>query len=480
MSLPTISRPGRPGDRGEASRPLPAGIRAADLLTLALLALTIAIAVHPTRFTVLGLQIRMRSWPRPLVFALMVAAVRHGLVSRPSLGARLAGGVHRGLGHGMSAARSLVPTRKQLPLAAALVLPSLLNVAILLHGYDGVTYLRGDCPYYYWTARSILAGDGLKFGRELPGGWRGHVNQIALAVDGQPVPKHPVVLPIISLPFIGAFGEPGALVFNVAQVTALLWILFRLARLAARPAAASAAVIATYAASFLPHYLWNYSPDVCAAALLMASVLALCAAPGARALVLGGLLFGAACVAKFPLVVFAPGSLLLLRKPFGRQALLFGAGVALPFAAFAAMNAHLFGSPLVTSYDRIARLTASGAPAVYTQRSSFDLPIREGIRGQILDREHGLLATSPVTLAALAGIPLFFRRRPRLAAHLVLGSLALFLLFSTYDQWSASHYGNRFLMPLVVAFTVPLAVAFDAAAAWSAGWRPARRGPEAA
>ena len=66
------------------------------------------------------------------------------------------------------------------------------------------------------------------------------------------------------------------------------------------------------------------------------------------------------------------------------------------------MNVHLFGSPFVTSYDRIVTL-AGGRFQIYSQRSSFDLPIVEGIRGQLFDHDHGLLATSPITLLAIAG-----------------------------------------------------------------------------
>jgi hypothetical protein len=180
-----------------------------------------------------------------------------------------------------------------------------------------------------------------------------------------------------------------------------------------------------------------------------------------RGWVWGGVLLGAACVAKVPLFLFLPGTLLLLPRPFWRPAFSVAAGAAIPLVAFAVMNVHLFGSPIVTSYDRIAALAPDGQPTVYSQRSSFDLPIEEGIRGQLFDREHGLLTTSPVTLLALVGLPFCFVRRPRLSAQLVITSIALFFLFSTYDQWDASHYGNRFLMPLIASFVVPLAAAFD-------------------
>jgi hypothetical protein len=360
---------------------------------------------------------------------------------------------------------------KRAPLLLAMGVPAIVIAAILIHGYDGVTYLRGDCPYYYWTALALLKGHGLDISSELPGGWQHHINQIALSIGNTSVPKHPVVMPILSLPFIGAFDKPGALIFNVVQMGTLLLVLYQLGCSVARPYAASAAVVITFVGSMLPHYVWNYSPDVCATVLLMSGTLVVSIASRLRGWLAGGLLLGAAAVAKFPLIVFLPGAVLLTQKPNWKSMLPVAGGIAVPLAAFAIMNIHLFGSPFVTSYDRIATLKDGNVPAVYSQRSSFDLPIGEGARRQVFDKEHGLLTTSPVTLLALLGVPLLMAQHPRFGAHLVLGSLALFLLFSMYDQWDASHYGNRFLMPTVAAFTVPLAVAFD----WIAGRLAARR-----
>jgi len=49
---------------------------------------------------------------------------------------------------------------------------------------------------------------------------------------------------------------------------------------------------------------------------------------------------------------------------------------------------------------------------------------------------------------------------------LAFGTVVLYCLFSTYDQWNAAHYGNRFLMPIVAFAVVPLATLLDQAAGW--------------
>lgn len=346
-------------------------------------------------------------------------------------------------------------------LVVALAIPTIVNAAIVVHGYDGGPYLRGDCPYYYYTALAVLKDHRFDLSKQLPGGWWPHVNQVALSKTGRPVAKHPVVMPILSLPFVAIFGKPGTLVFNLAQCTALVWILYLLALRVARPFAASAAVVLTYIASFLPHYLWNYSPDVCATLLLTAGTLVVAAGKRRRDWIVGGVLLGLAVGAKYPLVLFLPGTLLLIGRPFWKPALAVAAGVVIPLALLGLLNIHQFGSPLTTGYDRIAILSRDYVASTYSQRSSFDLPFRQGLSGQIFDHDHGLLRTSPVTLISLLGVPALIWQRRRLGTHVVVGSLALFLLFCIYDQWDASHYGNRFLMPAVAFGALPLAALID-------------------
>jgi hypothetical protein len=227
--------------------------------------------------------------------------------------------------------------------------------------------------------------------------------------------------------------------------------------------------VLTYVASFLPHYLWNYSPDVCATALLAGGVLLVMAAERPWTLVAAGVVLGTACTAKYPYVLLLPGAFLLLRRPSIARAAFLATGIALPLLALLAFNAHVYGSPFTTGYDRILTLDRQYQPLVYSQRGSFAPRFRQGAIGQLFDRQHGLVYTSAVTLIALLGFPVLFRRSPRLAIFLASGSLVLYGLFSTYDQWNASHYGNRFLMPLVALAVVPLAALLDQLAAWL--WR---------
>ena len=71
-----------------------------------------------------------------------------------------------------------------------LVLASALNAAIVLHGYDGQPYLRGDCWYYYVTAVSVLKTGSLDLGPFVAGDLPRHATQVAAAKDGRIVWLH--------------------------------------------------------------------------------------------------------------------------------------------------------------------------------------------------------------------------------------------------------------------------------------------------
>jgi hypothetical protein len=364
--------------------------------------------------------------------------------------------------------------RLRAPIAAtlAILLPTLVYLGVLLARYDGGPYLRGDCQYYYFTAISLWADGDLDLENQLPPPITRHSADVALDRRGRLVPKHPIWLALSAQPLIIAFGAPGALLFNVAQLLLLLYLTYRLATRWASPAAAATSVAATGIASFIPHYVWNFSPDLFVSLLLVGALLILTMESDSSPLlsVIGGLLMGFAGLSKFPAFLAVPGVPLLVGRQVRSRLVFFGAGLAVAIVLGGLLNLHLFGSPFTTSYDRIA-LIRTDSVALHTHRGDFDLPIWQGIRGQLLDSRHGLLLTSPITLLSLLGLPAFARRDRRAALYVAGTSLAMFLFFSGYRLWSSSHFGNRFLFPLVILAALPLAAAVDRAAFW---WRARR------
>jgi hypothetical protein len=329
--------------------------------------------------------------------------------------------------------------------------------------YDGLPFLRGDCQYYFYTAMSLLEDGDLDLANQLPPPLERHSDDVSLDTRGRLVPKHPVWMSVFALPLIGVLGAQGALVFNLAQLVLLLSLALHLARRLASTAAASLAVALTGVASFLPHYVWNFSPDVFSCLLLVAGLVALPEArsPDRLRHVAAGVLLGFAVVSKFSLVLALPAVPLLCGRPFRTSLPALALGLAVPAALLFSLNTQLFGSPLTTSYDRMARIEGEWI-VVHSQRSDFGRPLITGARNQVLDRAHGLLFTSPITLLSLIGFYPLSRRSSPTALYLLFTFLAVFLFFSTYEHWNASHHGNRFLMPIVVLAALPLASLLDA------------------
>lgn len=345
---------------------------------------------------------------------------------------------------------------------AAVALVVLVYSAILMTGYDGKPYLRGDSQYYYYTALSLWLDSDLDLANQLPPPLVRHSTDISLDKNGRIVPKHPVWMSLAAQPLIVPLRAPGALLFNLLQLALLLFLIHQLAIRFATPTAAAVAVAATGTASFMPHYVWNFSPDIFVCLLLVAALVALTDRSTQSAVLsfVAGTLMGIAGLAKFSTLLAVPGVPLLLGKPLRPRLSYFVLGLALPLVAGGWLNDHLFGSPLITSYDRIAVIHDDNV-SLHSQRSDFDLPLWQGIWGQLTDRHHGLLFTSPVTLLSLLGIPALLRRHRSVALYVTATASAVFLFYSMYRPWSASHYGNRFLFPVVCLAAVPLAAAID-------------------
>ncbi len=336
--------------------------------------------------------------------------------------------------------------------------------------YRPLTYLLSDAPYYAMTAVSLVQDRDLDLRDQLRGGLEVHGKQIALGRDGEWFPKHPVLMAVAAVPFLMAFGLPGLLVFNILALGGLAVAMMRLARPCAPPWAAALAALLLVFGSFLRRYDYDFSPDLFATLVLVVGLLALARGRDGAA----GALLGLGVAARLAHVFLLPFALAYAgwcrgRRGFFRAA----AGCAPSLLALAALDLALFGSPLTTPYDRNV-VRRDGDLVIVSHRGLFDGDPVRGVTGQLFDPRHGLLPTSPVILLALPGLALHFRRRPREALlYLAVGEFLL-LFFGTYRYWSASHYGPRFLMPLVALAAPPLALTLEHLGAALRGWRAGR------
>lgn len=354
------------------------------------------------------------------------------------------------------------------PAATVLLALAVIYGAIVATSYDGQPALRGDAWYYYLTAVSLLQDQDFDLANQLPGRLEAHSGEIALDRDGHFVPKHNIVLALVSLPLVALWGREGAVIFNLLQLLLCLHVLNLWIASYSSPGTAALATFLVGILSFAPHYVYNYSQDILATTFLLGAFICLDRRSELRSwLLLAGASFGIACVAKFPYLVVLPALMFVLpAKPL--RWFYFSVGFAAPVALLLGYNAAMFDHPLVTSYDRIA-IFEGGAWQVATHRNDFSMAIfPRGLMGQLLDHKHGLLWTSPITVPSLAGLVYLVRIRWRLGAALGAAIFLLYGFFAAYRFWDTSHYGNRFLFPVIVLSGLPLALLLERIVQW---WR---------
>ena len=321
------------------------------------------------------------------------------------------------------------------------------------------TFLGGDGVAYRATLMSLLDDHDLEIRNQLQSLGYTPVSHASLGANGEWYPKHPVLMPVLSLPFFAAAGDPGLLAFNVAQLSALAALMWALAR---RAATARAAWIATLAFAFttmLRDGAYNWSPDVLTAVITLAAVLAQIAGVP----ILAGLLWGMSIWSKLPnLFLLVPAAayaaMVYSRRDLARAAV----ALAVPIAALAIFNFALFGSPWLTSYDRvIASIVGPAVTLEPSHRTYFDVPIAQGLIQQLTDSPNGLLRSAPVLGLAVLGFGALHRRSPR-EAWLVAGLMAVQILsFAPYRLWDQSNFGHRFLIVTIALGAVPMAAFVD-------------------
>ncbi len=334
-------------------------------------------------------------------------------------------------------------------------------------------YLKGDSPYYANTAISVLQdgdldqrnqSDASIFENPSPSTNIGmYRSNIARGVRGEWYPKHTILLPLLSVPFYAIWGGLGFLLCNLLLSLALVVVVRRLAAMFASQGAAAVAAVLIGITPLFHHYAYSFSADILSAVLVGTGLIGLFSGRSLGA----GLLLGLSVWVKVPNGLLLPLALLvLIMEKDRRSQLRYLIGASISLGAFAALNWYQFGAPWITSYQRVWTIQA-GVAQVGDHLSSFDFPFFQGLHLQLIDPVHGLFATAGVSLIAVLGYGRLYKTN-RAAFWLVfLFSSLTFLFYCKYNYLTGSHYGNRFLMPVVALSAVPLACLID----WITGHR---------
>jgi hypothetical protein len=176
--------------------------------------------------------------------------------------------------------------------------------------------------------------------------------------DGTIVPTYASGIPLIMAAFILLFGACGPYfvtpLFGALLVAGTFVLGWRLT--GSRSAALAASLLMASSPAFLFNVMWPMS-DTATAALWVASMCAL-TWPGLRPAILAGMLAGVAVLVRPNLAPLAIAGILAAETwartdgtPRWRRAAVFLASGIIPAAlAVAAVNAHLYGSPLLSGY----------------------------------------------------------------------------------------------------------------------------------
>ncbi|MEZ4329347.1 MAG: glycosyltransferase 87 family protein [Polyangiales bacterium] len=287
-------------------------------------------------------------------------------------------------------------------------------------------------------ARSWYGGD-LGWNRNLDAGW----SNIAVGRNGEHLPKHPLLLPVLSAPFFYALGLPGLLLFNLLTFVAIGACAFGVARRyvdEADEAAAAIAAIALPLGTSILNYAYDYHVDTLLLALFLGGVLAIHRGRGG----LAGVLLGLTVTLKPTCLMWVPSFLLLATSPqaaLDKRGLLraVGAGTVV-LLGYALLNTWLFGRPYWAGYNRTL-VVVDGVPGIADHVDAFSFPLEDGLRRVFLGH-YGVARLFALFALALPGWALLARRAPRYVAASVLALGCAVLVFAKYD-WE----GDRFLWP---------------------------------
>jgi hypothetical protein len=319
---------------------------------------------------------------------------------------------------------------------------------------DHPTFLIGDCAYYRATLVSLLEDHDLNVGNNLSDERYPQSGNVAQGKTGAFYPKHPILLAVAALPFYAVAGDIGLLAFNLAQLGALLLVMWIGARRYASDTISFALLLWFAFGTLLRPVAYNFAPDVLSTLLVAGAVVALLYDRS----VIAGVLLGLSVWAKWTNAMFFPVAVATLaaRRDW-RQLVRFGVAAALPVAGLLGLNWHMFGSPFVTPYDRVLVAVNQRWALEPSHRTFFTVPFWRGLWTQLSHPRLGLIVAAPPFLIALPGFVLLFRRA-RSEALLVGGACAAQLAtFAKYEQWNISSYGPRFLLTVVALSALPAA-----------------------
>lgn len=339
---------------------------------------------------------------------------------------------------------------------------------ILSNTVLGTDFIKGDCYYYRAVIVSLLQDGDLQLANNIED--VDPLNgQLAVSKERGLVPKHPIFMSLVSLPFFKILGNRGLLVFNVIDCALLILLIFKLNRFFVNGHLACLTSVLYATATLFFNYVYNYSPDVFATVFILSGLNLVLR----RRYYSGALLLGLSVSAKLPNAILAVAimtyaSWMILKdqldKPgpgWHKNWLRLGyvsAIFVISLAPLGYVNNILFGSPWITGYQRTAvHDSVAGEIRISDHVNKFNQPFIQGSLRLMFDTNSGILPTNPILILAFLGLLHLPKNSARRPIYLIIAiSMIQFMTFAKYDDWQTSQFSNRFLMTFVAGMSVPM------------------------
>jgi hypothetical protein len=331
-------------------------------------------------------------------------------------------------------------------------------------------WLNKDGTFYFLTLRTLIdhrtleqdqtqprswyEAD-LQWNRSLPPDW----SDVAVGRGGHWYPKHPILMPLATVPLFLAFGAYGPLLLNLLALALLPVLAYRLGLRVAPWGAALAAAALLASSAFLTEQGYGYSNDLFYALLVMLAY----DAAFAEKPISTGIWFSLSVFAKSTNALFAVplGLCFLLRKDL-KGLIRFAIASAPGLVLYAGLNTFMFGAPWRTGYNSVL-VRVNGHQELHDVAHDFDWGHFGHLLHERLMSAPGASNTfnmwdrAPWWFLAVPGALVALWRAPKLAIPLLLGIVPLTLLLAPFQYFRVEFLNApvALAVPLIAALLVP-------------------------
>lgn len=277
----------------------------------------------------------------------------------------------------------------------------------------------------------------------------------ALEKNGRIYPKHSLITSLIAAPFYGAFGEFGFLIFQTLNSFGVcICLSFSLSKFTKNNMYFfSLFGLSFLTQTFIGRYNYDFGYDLHAAFFILLGLALSFNFPfwGSFSYTLS-LFVRPSHILILPFLLISQEEM-IKNKKFLRNALL---GFSFGLILYTLNNYYLWGSPFLTSYDRIPFFDENGQMFITEHLKGFDwMELRSNLKEKLFGLKHGLITYNLCYLAFPLVIWHIKNTKLKISfCSLLLGSIIYTIYIFSYGYLEASGIGNRFLLPAIYLYLI--------------------------